>query len=1470
MLYTVIFACYQAMSLPVEKNNLLSFQEQEESQPFLTHIPLPPSRNLAQIDMEDPSEERILPYSSVNPGEILGSFTYLKYLRGYPNFVISKDGKTLFAFHDFILSIFDISNPHKEQKKSQFDTFYQLNKTVYLFEASLLLSSDEQTLFILSCSSILFLDISNQTSPSLIYMERFTPNTPDGCSSSLASSADGQILYAATEQNISIIDVSAPKTPVFLSNRTSNFTGKIDLSKDCQTIAIGSVNKFEIYNVSDPKNPLPISSINLNGRPISISFSHDENQIMLGITKPGSSLATNLLYLRIYNIKSSTLISSLQLVEDENWEKYSLWFHESKAFAFFSTRYDFRMISLTDFQQTNLFHTPLGINVQGFASSWRNNLHVVTYYGLVKIVSFNIDIAPKSFANFKPNALKVLDERDFNRKFVLALSPDEKRLFLVKSPDRKGQLISYNITNNFALEKLSTVEFLDGDEDLFSPNTDWNIIAQKNLVAVQYRALDLSGSGVLIFNPTNKSILANIGGFTRKTYVLDDAVLTPDEQSLIYISQSINHTEVLDIMTFDGQQFSPSLQNFRVSYDNCSNAIPLLDVNKASTLVFYVDCYLFIYNIRDPTSPTLESSYSLDFERIYSFILSKDEKTVYFFGYHEDDQKGYRKLEIIDVSDIRSPKSLGSMIIHESKAATYSLELSSDEKTLYVGFFDGNLMIDVRVPSQPKIFGYTYFLNEMHAVELAPTKNLFYTAAESGVTVYNATSQYILYMKNSDFKIGGSYPITLSALKLNKNFKFDFLAQEQKFHKVSLFEIDGPKALPSWITFDKERSLLKIEPNSAFTEGTYKISATLSTQTQSSAFIGLDSINNDTDAQNLMLNLLYSGYIDNQAYVSGDLDLTRELRIDLNYKAIEKEIRAILSQSYIQAICEISVTSSLNLSQTKPLKISSLSKGTLSVTLHFNETEEKSCYFLTKTYPYVKSTIFNKRSLLLEGSLENINEALKQVIIDLQDLDYCHGFIKISDGINPALSNSIEFLSNYFINNTKPVYNDKALALEKQMANQSLFYTGSYSVVEFDPKTFTDENNLPLEYSLQMPDSHQESPTWISLRGLNLMGTPPEAYSPRSYEFVLVAKNEYKNVTVPLTLEIHISFKYGVRLVGAYMGYLFTLVGLILTVNKVYNIIAQKYYRYPRSFRLAAHDEVNDHKIFPISFVKNEIAESKKLLKQLRTYVRQKDKTSLVEYFVNQELQTLDKQKIIMTLGEIQQEKNQYYKQADNVSKGVIRQFVINMIILEQLNTKKEAQTKKIFDQIKNNWMDLVLVAPVSAQQFTVTPEKLNKILSDISGTSKEENLNESKLTNESMLLSKEKNKTNMDLLKNAIIARAFNFQNLDIETINVDVISHKKRKGKSCWIMLRRLLLKDLQEFAFLNKREIGYGMKYKIDHNTLHFVGKLTCDLKDDIIVVHLKNKRGRILREIWITGENQYYALEKSDLENISEAL
>jgi len=962
-------------------------------------------------------------------------------------------------------------------------------------------------------------------------------------------------------------------------------------------------------------------------------------------------------------------------------------------------------------------------------------------------------------------------------------------------------------------------------------------------------------------NQTSPSVIT----LPKDNYVIRRASFLEDEETLVLLMQARppmdNFKFTLNFFTFKDS----SILSLELPRPDTHSGYEMT-ISHNNEIVFLTGSFLVIYNISDPKLPILESSSTLYIGSSFPPIVSRDDKTLFILGVAYTTQP---YILIWNVSDIKAPQLLGSMEIQGNAEYAYKMELSHDEKMLFLMYSYGMLMIDVRVPTHPTVFGFSHFLNEQHWLKLAHDQSLFYTTSVSGVSVFDITSQYMIHMKQQDFKVGGSYSVILKALKMNKDLKFDFLTKKHKIYKASLFGEyryqSKTYSHPSWplfMTFEKERSLLTIEPRSPSSVGTYKIAVTLATQVQPSTFVGPQLFSSEHEAKDLMLDLLLRGHVDSQGYIAENIDFTQELWLDPKYETMKREIRAILSTNYIQAIGEISVSSSLKLFEEKPLRIETPSKGTISVRIRLCQ----KASFVTKSYTYIKSHISTVKSfnaddvdplfvLNLEGPLDYMNDALKEIVIDGPSV--CFVDFSITDGMNPP-AKFHQFLLSKFVNlNKQPVYNSSSFPLQQQIDSRP-FYTASYSAIEIDKNTFKDENNLTLEYSLEMQETGKQVPSWISLKGLTLMATPPENHSPLPYKFVLVAKNEFKNITVPFTLRVNIPFTYAIKLASAYVGYLVSFIGFIFTLNKIYNFIARKYYRYPRSYKLKLGEEITDEKIFPISFITEEIKESKIIYDQLEALIIFDEKSQLLDYFIDSETQSLYKDRILATLQRLQ---NKYYDSTDKISRGIIQQLVINKVVNKQLASKNERKTRDLFHKIKNQWMDLVTLAS-SPFQFMINSEKLEMELSKL--TSKED---ESDMDNRPLFAKG----YNLDLLGNAINAHAFNFQNIDIDEIRIDVVSHKKLKGKSLYLLIRRFLQKDIKPFVFLNKREIGYGIEYVVKKNTLHFIGKLIYDLKDDTIVIHLKNNRGRILREIWLTGESQK-TLELSQIiiEDVSETL
>ncbi|RYE35894.1 MAG: hypothetical protein EOP48_30030, partial [Sphingobacteriales bacterium] len=348
---------------------------------------------------------------------------------------------------------------------------------------------------------------------------------------------------------------------------------------------------------------------------------------------------------------------------------------------------------------------------------------------------------------------------------AIALSPDEKNLFLVRTLGRNGEVLPYERTSNSSFKSLSSVIYNNCWNAAFQSSAKWNIIAGKDVILTSFSSTS-TGGNIFLMNATNKSHLTNfarIDGNTMNHYLIPAVAMTQDEKTVIYINDTSfrgGKNQLLNIVTLsDNGVVNYTLSNYQIPALTRSNRFSIIKASKNGNFAFYVNCELLIYNIRDHQSPILESIYDLNISRVYAFTLSKNEQTLYLFGLNIANNK---TLQILDISDVKSPKLLSYILISQSSESTDSIELSPDNRMLFLGFSDGLLMIDVQTPSQPILFGYNYFVNEMNAFKFANNGSLFYTVSALGLTAFDITSQYMLSIRNSDFKVGGSYQVSLN------------------------------------------------------------------------------------------------------------------------------------------------------------------------------------------------------------------------------------------------------------------------------------------------------------------------------------------------------------------------------------------------------------------------------------------------------------------------------------------------------------------------------------------------------------------------------------------------------------------------------------------------------------------------------------------------------------------------------------
>ena len=278
--------------------------------------------------------------------------------------------------------------------------------------------------------------------------------------------------------------------------------------------------------------------------------------------------------------------------------------------------------------------------------------------------------------------------------------------------------------------------------------------------------------------------------------------------------------------------------------------------------------------------------------------------------------------------------------------------------------------------------------------------------------------------------------------------------------------------------------------------------------------------------------------------------------------------------------------------------------------------------------------------------------------------------------------------------------------------------------------------------------------------------------------------------------------------------------------------------------------------------------------------------------------------------------KAEQYIQDNKSRTALINQLVLNQIVRDLLSLKKEKYTKQAYKKIEGNWINLVRNNQTYLWQFSVDQQRLKMELETIGIDFKDfddnespqvsyknglkrntnliirnnyaglhqsglfgqpnltENLNnripfdkvslnmevEDKMGTNNKRSQKNLN-LNIDLLSRAIVARAFEQHHLNIDRITVFVVVKEKIDKMWCIFAVIWQLFKWNLYPVHLNYGEIGYGLEYKTTHkdengstmdNILLFKGIANSNIKGKTIVVQITNKRGRILREIWIYGE------------------
>jgi len=612
------------------------------------------------------------------------------------------------------------------------------------------------------------------------------------------------------------------------------------------------------------------------------------------------------------------------------------------------------------------------------------------------------------------------------------------------------------------------------------------------------------------------------------------------------------------------------------------------------------------------------------------------------------------------------------------------------------------------------------------------------------------------------------------------------------------------------------------------------------------------SLNLGQDEADLFVALVGLGYLDNKKFLtSANLGSLQDFMLPKGYLSFKSEIYSILKNYYLETFTMFEIFPSLDVIYGDKISLQTLSDDPIHVEIKLLCGHGK---FINKPYGSVVPKVAEgtKSGIVLEGSQEEINMALQNLVIDLhQNITTCDGTITISDHLNPVAINSLMNVSRFFeINKPPEVYQP----VQEQIDQAQDLYTGVYFVIPLSSKTFNDSFNDGLHYELAMEDPSKSVPTWLSFSNMSFHGTPPEEFTGLEKKIILVVKNEFKETRVPLTLRIKISPMFALKLLARYSPMILSIIGLIVYFNQIYNIVFRERYRYLKEFYFDVGKEINAGVMSPIQFIPEEKQESLVVLDYLKEILNKEEGVStnnkLVYYFANEEKSRLDQDKIQKKIEEVFSkapenilEKLPIYCKGAEASQMLINKMVFNQLTLWFLDNHQE--TKKVFDKIKDNWIDLVEWDENA--MCKVNEKKLNEFLFD--GRDIENRSDYNIMKDEEIL--------NLDLLKDAIESYALTKQSINYLAIKAHVIIREKKPRN----FLLRLIKRDLQMVNFGNNGKMGYGMFYKVQNDVLKFYGVPEENFANKTLVVQITSKRQRILREIWIHGISENRFIQKN---------
>lgn len=1220
---------------------------------------------------------------------------------------ISPDNKilVLYDYTTAIYSIFDITDPASPER-IVIIPYSSLHYVLFK------ISSDSKIVFAVNLNSesaeLLIIDLSDYKilkDLPLSFVPRSIALSPDD-KTIFASSKDG------TGAKITAINVTDPSSAGIISSLSYNqiLAQACLLSLFNDYLFCLDLTTLHVFDVSNPLSMQYINNVSsINGFDMAIScdgkygylVGQEEETFLtiLDISDPSS----------IINVTSKSLGKSI--LEYDTHPLIAV--TPNNKYIFVAGSENLIVINATDLNNLSFFKTLNSIYVpRSVIISSDGRRAFITNSHQVVLTEIYLDVQVDHTFSLNWNVIKRVPPANESNLRDMAMSSDQSTVFMLHA-DYLEIIDVSNLTSPASLSVFYFTEFSNKEK------AHSIVISPDNKTAfVGY------GKDLVILDISNFTCPSSLSTFPINISKISDIAVSLDGRSVFAPTKSgLDIIDVSDLKTPAQLNMYPAPDGYEISSFTLSG-----DANTAFILFYNEhseDSRLERVNISNLKSLRL-INITMPI-RASSIILTPDNEYLFLALGTPENNITY----ILNVTDLKSPTFIQLPDIVMSGA--YPLAISAPGSTIFIFSFPTLLVIDISSITSSRILRSFSVDNEFRMILSQDETTAFLGREDGTLVIVDLQPQYALYMLKSNILLGESIFNTLEPFQRNKAKKFDFIDQSFSFVNVSLFSIETfpdsqsiatpniYSTLPNWMIFDQKQGTLTITPTSPSHIGSYQIYGAISTQIPKNAFINIGNITNETESLGLITSLISLGYMDTKRFLTSNFDPSADLVLFSQYSQNASEIKKKMMEYYIEMITSFSVDTSFSLSFSKHISVSSMSCSTLSITF---SVDSSVAQFVKGSYAAVSTvtTTGNQSTINLEGSLVDINAALTQVLINLDNnTTQCSGSMTVSDGLNPLNSLHIDNLSQYFEHIKAPTLN---LNFSIQNEIDILQITmGKQFVINLNGM-FLDSTGQKLEYTLKMQDG-SDPPDWI--RGDTITGTPPEQFSNLTLDLIVIASNQYKNISKEFTVNIGISLSFLLERLLEYGGPLMTLIGLWIYIPTIYNIFCKKRYRYPKEFLTIIGDENSVKNLPCISFVGEEVKASKVIFKEIQKNIAKELKCksvkieNLVNYFGNPETRNLNEDKLIQLIdcelatvvNNITNLQSKGSPPKVHLRKKIIYQVIANQIIMKQLTLQNEKLTKQVFNNIKGDWANLIEVCH-NTLGFKINREKMKQKLKSI------------------------------------------------------------------------------------------------------------------------------------------------------------